>query len=155
MRDNYDYVLIDCPPSLSMLTINGLVAADGVIIPMQCEYFALEGLTDLIGSIQHIAQRLNPQLKIEGLLRTMFDPRIGLANDVAAQLKQHFGDELYETIIRATSAWPKPPATACPRWSTTRAPRGPRPIWSWPASWSNVSARRLASPRLPKESPWL
>ncbi|WP_454252257.1 ParA family protein [Pseudomonas sp. Marseille-Q7302] len=99
VRDNYDYVLIDCPPSLSMLTINGLVAADGVIIPMQCEYFALEGLTDLIGSIQHIAQRLNPQLKIEGLLRTMFDPRIGLANDVAAQLKQHFDDALYETII--------------------------------------------------------
>ncbi|TWI57680.1 chromosome partitioning protein [Pseudomonas duriflava] len=99
IRENYDYVLIDCPPSLSMLTINGLVASDGVIIPMQCEYFALEGLTDLIGSIQRIGQSLNPGLKIEGLLRTMFDPRINLANDVAGQLKAHFGDTLYETVI--------------------------------------------------------
>jgi len=99
IRDNYDYILIDCPPSLSMLTVNALVAADGVIIPMQCEYFALEGLSDLINSIQRIAQMLNPALKIEGLLRTMYDPRMSLTNDVSSQLKEHFGDQLYQTVI--------------------------------------------------------
>ena len=99
IRDNYDYILIDCPPSLSMLTVNALVAADGVIIPMQCEYFALEGLSDLINSIQRIAQMLNPSLKIEGLLRTMYDPRMRLTNDVSRQLKENFGDQLYQTVI--------------------------------------------------------
>ncbi|WP_313514433.1 ParA family protein [Pseudomonas sp.] len=99
VRENYDYILIDCPPSLSMLTVNALVAADGVIIPMQCEYYALEGLTDLINSIQRIGKMLNPTLKIEGLLRTMYDPRISLTNDVSAQLKAHFGDTLYDTVI--------------------------------------------------------
>jgi chromosome partitioning protein len=82
-----------------MLTVNALVAADGVIIPMQCEYFALEGLSDLINSIQRIAQALNPSLKIEGLLRTMYDPRMSLTNDVSSQLKEHFGEQLYQTVI--------------------------------------------------------
>lgn len=99
VRENYDYILIDCPPSLSMLTINALTAADGVIIPMQCEYYALEGLTDLVSSIQRIAQALNPTLRIEGLLRTMYDPRSSLTNDVTEQLKAHFGDKLYDTVI--------------------------------------------------------
>lgn len=99
VRENYDYILIDCPPSLSMLTVNALVAADGVIIPMQCEYYALEGLTDLINTIQRISQLLNPTLKIEGLLRTMYDPRISLTNEVSEQLKAHFGDKLYDTVI--------------------------------------------------------
>ncbi|MFC2971253.1 ParA family protein [Azotobacter bryophylli] len=99
IRENYDYVLIDCPPSLSMLTVNALAAADGVIIPMQCEYYALEGLSDLVSSIQRISQALNPNLQIEGLLRTMYDPRIGLTHDVSDQLKAHFGDKLYETVI--------------------------------------------------------
>ena len=99
IRDNYDFILIDCPPALSMLTVNALVAADGVIIPMQCEYYALEGLSDLLNSVQRIAERLNPTLKIEGLLRTMYDPRIGLTNDVSAQLKQHFADQLYDAVI--------------------------------------------------------
>ncbi|WP_417660791.1 ParA family protein [Pseudomonas sp.] len=99
IRENYDYILIDCPPSLSMLTVNALVASDGVIIPMQCEYYALEGLSDLVNSIQRIAKLLNPSLKIEGLLRTMYDPRISLTNDVSAQLKEHFGDLLYQTVI--------------------------------------------------------
>ena len=99
IRENYDYILIDCPPALSMLTINALVAADGVIIPMQCEYYALEGLSDLVNSIQRIAEILNPKLKIEGLLRTMYDPRISLTNDVSAQLKQHFPDQLYDVVI--------------------------------------------------------
>ena len=99
IRDNYDYILIDCPPSLSMLTVNALVAADGVIIPMQCEYFALEGLSDLINSIQRIAQMLNSSLKIEGIVRPMYDPRMSLTNDVSAQLKEHFADQLYQTVI--------------------------------------------------------
>ncbi len=99
IRENYDYILIDCPPALSMLTINALVAADSVIIPMQCEYYALEGLTDLINSIQRIGQLLNSNLTIEGLLRTMYDPRISLTNDVSAQLKEHFGELLYDVVI--------------------------------------------------------
>src|SRR5574344_384802 len=99
VKDNYDFILIDCPPSLNMLTINALAAADGVIIPMQCEYYALEGLTDLVNSIQRIAQALNPNLRIEGLLRTMYDPRSSLTNDVTEQLKAHFGDKLYDTVI--------------------------------------------------------
>ncbi|MCY1174425.1 Sporulation initiation inhibitor protein Soj [compost metagenome] len=99
IRENYDYILIDCPPSLSMLTINALAASDGVIIPMQCEYYALEGLSDLVNSIQRIGQLLNPNLKIEGLLRTMYDPRISLTNDVSNQLQEHFGDKLYTTVI--------------------------------------------------------
>ncbi|QLF93535.1 ParA family protein [Pseudomonas sp. ABC1] len=99
VRDNYDYILIDCPPSLSMLTVNALTAADGVIIPMQCEYYALEGLSDLMSSIQRISQALNPALKIEGLLRTMYDPRSSLTNDVSEQLREHFGDKLYDTVI--------------------------------------------------------
>lgn len=99
IRDNYDYILIDCPPSLNMLTVNALVAADGVLIPMQCEYYALEGLTDLIGSIQRITANLNPGLEIEGILRTMYDPRLSLTLDVSEQLKQHFGEKLFDTVI--------------------------------------------------------
>jgi chromosome partitioning protein len=99
IRDKYDYILIDCPPALSMLTVNALVAADGVIIPMQCEYYALEGLSDLVNTVQRIGTLLNPTLKIEGLLRTMYDPRISLTNDVSNQLKAHFPDQLYQTVI--------------------------------------------------------
>ena len=95
----YDYVLIDCPPALNLLTVNALVAAQAVLIPMQCEYYALEGLTALVNIIRKIRETLNPRLQIEGLLRTMFDPRNNLDNEVSAQLKQHFGDKLYRTII--------------------------------------------------------
>lgn len=99
IRDNYDYILIDCPPSLSMLTINALVAADGVIIPVQCEYYALEGLTDLLNTVERISQSLNPTLQVEGLIRTMYDSRMSLTNDVSMQLNEHFGDKLYKTVI--------------------------------------------------------
>ena len=98
-REAYDYILIDCPPSLNMLTVNGLVAADGVIIPMQCEYYALEGLSALINTIQRISSVLNPGLQIEGLLRTMYDPRNSLTREVSEQLTEHFGDRLYQTVI--------------------------------------------------------
>ena len=95
----YDYMLIDCPPSLNMLTLNGLVAADGVIIAMQCEYFALEGLTALVSTIQRIAESVNPELQIEGILRTMYDPRNSLTNEVSNQLHHHFGDKVYRTVV--------------------------------------------------------
>ena len=99
VREEYDYILIDCPPSLNLLTLNALVAADAVIIPMQCEYFALEGLTALIDTIRKIRETLNPRLRIEGLLRTMFDGRNTLANEVSDQIQSHFGDKVYRTII--------------------------------------------------------
>jgi chromosome partitioning protein len=96
---DYDFVLIDCPPSLSMLTLNGLCAAHGVIVPMQCEYFALEGLTDLVNTIKQVHANLNKDLKIIGLLRVMFDPRITLQQQVSDQLKAHFGDKVFNTVI--------------------------------------------------------
>lgn len=99
IRDRYDFILIDCPPSLNMLTINALVAADGVMIPMQCEYFALEGLTGLLDTISQLQSTLNPKLVVEGLLRTMYDARNCLTNDVSEQLYQHFTEKLYETVI--------------------------------------------------------
>jgi len=99
LAGRYDYVLIDCPPSLNLLTFNALVASHAVLIPMQCEYYALEGLSSLVATIQRVREALNPGLEIAGLLRTMFDPRNALANEVSAQLLQHFGDKLYNTII--------------------------------------------------------
>jgi chromosome partitioning protein len=95
----YDFILIDCPPSLSLLTLNGLCSAHGVIVPMQCEYFALEGLTDLVNTIKQVHAHLNSDLKIIGLLRVMFDPRITLQQQVADQLKEHFGDKVFNTVI--------------------------------------------------------
>ncbi|MDJ0956453.1 MAG: ParA family protein [Arenicellales bacterium] len=97
--DHYDYVLIDCPPSLNLLTVNALVAADAVMIPMQCEYFALEGLSALVDTVRKVREALNPKLRIEGLLRTMFDGRNTLSNEVSEQLQKHFGDKVYNTII--------------------------------------------------------
>lgn len=97
--DQYDFVLIDCPPSLSMLTLNGLCCAHGVIVPMQCEYFALEGLTDLVNTIKQVKANLNDDLQIIGLLRVMFDPRITLQMQVSDQLKAHFGDKVFDTVI--------------------------------------------------------
>ena len=99
VRDQYDVILIDCPPALNMLTVNALVAADSVLVPMQCEYYALEGLSALVGTIEQIRASVNPDLEIEGLLRTMFDPRNNLSNEVSAQLLQHFGDKVFRTII--------------------------------------------------------
>ncbi len=99
VREAYDVILIDCPPALNMLTVNALVAADSVLIPMQCEYYALEGLSALLGTIEQIRAAVNPSLDIEGILRTMFDPRNNLANEVSAQLIMHFGDKVFRTII--------------------------------------------------------
>ncbi|WP_326534373.1 ParA family protein [Pseudorhodoferax sp.] len=99
VQADYDFVLIDCPPSLSLLTLNGLCAAHGVIVPMQCEYFALEGLSDLVNTIRQVHANLNPELQIIGLLRVMFDPRVTLQQQVSEQLRAHFGDKVFNTVI--------------------------------------------------------
>ena len=98
-RADYQYIIIDCPPSLNMLTLNALVAADSVLIPMQCEYYALEGLSDLMDTVRNIRDTVNPRLGIEGLLRTMFDPRSRLTNEVSQQLTKHFADKVLRTVI--------------------------------------------------------
>ena len=99
IEHEYDYILIDCPPALNLLTLNGLCAAQAVMIPMQCEYYALEGLSDLVNTIKRVRSNFNPKLRIEGLLRTMFDPRSILAQQVSDQLQKHFGDKVYRTVI--------------------------------------------------------
>ncbi len=99
IRDHYDFIFIDCPPSLNLLTINAMAASDSVLVPMQCEYFALEGLTALMDTISKLAAVVNENLKIEGLLRTMYDPRNRLSTEVSDQLKTHFGDKVYRTVI--------------------------------------------------------
>lgn len=96
---DYDFILIDCPPALNLLTLNGLCAAHAVMIPMQCEYYALEGLSDLVNTIKRVRSRFNPSIRIEGLLRTMFDPRNLLTQQVSEQLQQHFGEKVYQTVI--------------------------------------------------------
>jgi chromosome partitioning protein len=98
-KKDYDFIIIDCPPSLNMLTVNAMAAADSVLVPMQCEYYALEGLTALMDTISKLTSVVNSELKIEGILRTMYDPRNRLANDVSEQLKRHFGDKVYRTVI--------------------------------------------------------
>jgi chromosome partitioning protein len=99
IQADYEYILIDCPPSLSLLTVNALTAAQRVLIPMQCEYYALEGLSDLVGTIKRVRSHLNPQLEIAGLLRTMYDPRNTLSQQVSQQLEEHFGDKVYRTLV--------------------------------------------------------
>ena len=104
VRDQFDVILIDCPPALNLLTVNALVAADSVLIPMQCEYYALEGLTGLLATVEQIRAAINPDLEIEGLLRTMYDPRNNLSNEVGAQLIMHFPDKVFRTVDSAQCA---------------------------------------------------
>ena len=99
VRNEYEYVFIDCPPSLGLLTLNALVAADAVLIPVQCEYYALEGLTQLLNTVYMVKQGLNPRLEIEGVLMTMYDSRLRLSNQIVEEVKKHFGDKVYKTII--------------------------------------------------------
>ena len=120
----YDAIVIDCAPSLSMLTLNGLVAADGVIIPMQCEYYALEGLAALTQTIERVAASVNPDLHIAGILRTMYDPRNTLANDVSRELSAHFGDYLLNTIIPRNVRLAEAPAHGLPALQYDKASRG-------------------------------
>ncbi len=97
--DDYDFVLIDCPPTLSLLTLNGLASAHGVIIPMQCEYFALEGLSDLVNTVKRVYRNINPDLQLIGLLRVMFDGRVTLQQQVSNQIETHFGDKVFKTVV--------------------------------------------------------
>jgi chromosome partitioning protein len=119
-----DFVLIDCPPALNMLTVNGLVAADSVIIPMQCEYYALEGLSDLVETVKKVRAHLNPRLEIEGLLRTMYNPQSTLAQQVSGELERHFGDKVYPTIIPRTVRLAEAPSYGKPALAFDRNSRG-------------------------------
>lgn len=124
VSSHYDFIFIDCPPALNMLTVNALVAATAVMIPMQCEYYALEGLSALLTSIEKIRKYLNPDLKIEGLLRTMYDPRNNLANEVSAQLQEHFGEKVYRTIIPRNVRLAEAPSYGLPALKYDRSSRG-------------------------------
>ena len=123
---NYDFVLIDCPPSLNMLTVNALVAAHSVLVTMQCEYFALEGLSALLNTIRQVAETVNEQLEIEGILRTMYDPRNALTNEVSSQLHQHFGDLVYRTVIPRNIRLAEAPSYGVPVMMHDRYSRGSR-----------------------------
>jgi len=120
----YDFILLDCPPSLNMLTVNGLAVADAVMIPMQCEYYALEGLSDLVNTIKKVRLHLNPRLEIEGLLRTMYDPRNTLAQQVSAQLQSHFGDKVYATVIPRNVRLAEAPSYGAPAVNFDRTCKG-------------------------------
>ena len=121
---DYDFVLIDCPPALSLLTLNGLCAANGVIVPMQCEYFALEGLSDLVNTIKQVHANLNPNLTIIGLLRVMFDPRTTLQQQVSEQLIDHFGDKVFKTIIPRNVRLAEAPSYGMPGVTFDKSSRG-------------------------------
>lgn len=124
LLDEYDYIFIDCPPSLSILTVNALVASDSVMIPMQCEYYALEGLSALLQTIQQIAEQVNPRLEIEGILRTMYDPRNRLAVEVSSQLHEHFGEKVYRTVIPRNVRLAEAPSHGLPALNYDRLSRG-------------------------------
>ena len=124
VANEYHYILIDCPPSLNMLTLNALVAAQSVMIPMQCEYYALEGLSALLQTVEQIKQSVNPELKVEGLLRTMYDPRNNLANDVSGQLITHFPNQVYRTIIPRNVRLAEAPSFGMPVISYDKGSRG-------------------------------
>jgi chromosome partitioning protein len=124
IQNDYDLILIDCPPSLSMLTVNALAAAHGVLIPIQCEYYALEGLSALLDTIEQVRVAINPELEIEGLLRTMYDARNNLSNDVSAQLQEHFGDKVYRTIIPRNVRLAEAPSHGLPVLRYDKSSRG-------------------------------
>jgi chromosome partitioning protein len=124
VSDEYDFILIDCAPTLNLLTVNALAAAHAVLIPMQCEYYALEGLTDLVATIKKVKQRLNPGIEIEGLLRVMYDPRSTLAQQVAAELKSHFGDKVFNTVIPRNVRLAEAPSHGLPGVVYDRASKG-------------------------------
>ena len=120
----YDFILLDCPPSLSLLTLNGLCAADSVLIPMQCEYYALEGLSALLATVEQIKSSINPGLHLEGILRTMHDPRNNLANEVSAQLIEHFGDKVFRTVVPRNVRLAEAPSFGKPAMFHDRESRG-------------------------------
>jgi len=126
IKDQYDYIFIDCPPSLELLTLNALCAADAVIVPVQCEYFALEGLTDLLGTVKTINKRLNPDLKLEGILLTMYDPRTKLSVEVEGEIKKYFGAKVYKTRIPRNVRLSEAPSHGKPVIAYDRLSKGSR-----------------------------
>jgi chromosome partitioning protein len=124
VRDRYDLIVIDCPPALNILTLNALTAADSVLIPMQCEYYALEGLSGLLSTIEQVRESVNPRLGLEGILRTMFDPRNNLTNDVSSQLIEHFGDKVFRTIIPRNVRLAEAPSFGIPAMFHDKESRG-------------------------------
>lgn len=126
VAQDYDFILIDCPPTLSLLTLNGLAGAHGVIIPMQCEYFALEGLSDLVNTIKRIYRNLNPDLELIGLLRVMFDPRMTLQQQVSTQLESHFGDKVFKTVVPRNVRLAEAPSYGQPGVVYDKSSRGAR-----------------------------
>jgi chromosome partitioning protein len=124
VAEEYDFILVDCAPTLNLLTVNALAAAHAVLIPMQCEYYALEGLTDLVATIKKVKQKLNPNIEIEGLLRVMYDPRSTLAQQVAAELKSHFGDKVFNTVIPRNIRLAEAPSHGLPGIVYDRASKG-------------------------------
>lgn len=147
LRNEYDFILIDCPPSLNMLTVNALVAADGVLVPIQTEYYALEGLSSLLGTIEQIKSHRNPKLALEGIVRTMHDPRNNLANEVSGQLISHFGDKVYRTVIPRNVRVAEAPSHGLPVLLYDKSSRG---AISYMALASEMARRH--SPQLSKVS---
>ncbi|MFT4721471.1 MAG: chromosome partitioning protein [Candidatus Azotimanducaceae bacterium] len=150
VQSQYDFIVIDCPPSLSLLTINGLVAADAAIIPMQCEYYALEGLSALMTTVGRITANLNPELKIEGILRTMYDPRNSLTQDVSQQLLDHFGDKVYKTVIPRNVRLAEAPSYGLPVLYYDKQSRGAR---AYLALASELARRYELPARIPATEP--
>ncbi|MDZ7922817.1 MAG: AAA family ATPase [Marinagarivorans sp.] len=149
VADNFDYILIDCPPSLNMLTINALTACDGVIIPVQCEYYALEGLSSLIETINTVQAALNPNLKIEGIVRTMHDPRMSLTGEVSAQLSTHFSEQLYNTCIPRNVRLAEAPSFGLPILAYDKQSKG---SLAYLALAGEVIKRCEPNPRKPKKA---
>jgi chromosome partitioning protein len=145
VMSEYDYVLIDCPPALNLLTLNGLCAAKSVMIPMQCEYYALEGLSDLVSTIRRVRASLNPVLEIEGLLRTMFDPRNTLAQQVSDQLKEHFGSKVYSTVIPRNVRLAEAPSYGVPVLYHDKASKGTQAYLALAGELLNIAAKSAAA----------
>ncbi len=145
VESEYDYVLIDCPPALNLLTLNGLCAARSVMIPMQCEYYALEGLSDLVNTIRRVRGGLNPELEIEGLLRTMFDPRNALAQQVSDQLQEHFGSKVYRTVIPRNVRLAEAPSYGVPVLYHDKLSKGTQAYLALAGEFLNNAAHSVAS----------
>jgi chromosome partitioning protein len=139
---DYEFILIDCPPALNLLTVNGLTAAHAVLIPMQCEYYALEGLSDLVQTVKKVRAHLNPALEIEGLLRTMYDPRNTLAQQVSSQLQQHFGDKVYRTVIPRNVRLAEAPSYGVPALGFDKTSKGAQAYLALAGEMLNREAQR-------------